>query len=584
MSVIIRMILIYRCGVCSAAFLFGLASLSAGHGADSVRSPEAVVEVHTALKRKLNAEQRMQRSPAQKWLGSKGPERAPLSRSLRQEGDEWNPATLLAPVDMLVTPHAEAKRKALEPQSSGRTIVEWQQPADVLSSRALWSQHGTINSKVASSDVKLDISGTQRDVARGANAPVSELSFLQPKNRERNLVDDLNLKLSTLNDVLQFTIRESSSIYSADVSYLLDLARKNRDKNSPGPQRFLQLPGEGHAGLQRIDIKLFDSTPMTVTAFGFRKEVDRSYLSFASTKAKDEFATPDQTGETTGLKVRLGAISLTSSYGNYERTSDFARTARQDHTLAWDTSDLRNHLPGIGLEAISPFVPTSLSITRFESQRPVGTSQSRGFERTSGYAANATWKWDSGYGNASYWDYRLDGAPITVPAYGFAGRGFDAGVGAYGKGLEVYGGVSHHRSDDVSSFWNSITSGFDAYAILTYKPSDFPDLSVNGGVGQYDYNAMASTVFSRGSYWSATFSMDFSKWLPRFDGFTPTTNPGENPVASTPPSNRFNLKSPLSDKASLKLFYRYANESGQEIAGGHWSDSHLIAATLSRRL
>jgi hypothetical protein len=584
MLVIIKMMLVHRRGVCSAAFLFGLASASGVHGTESVRPPEAPVEVQTALKRQISAEQRFQRPRARKPLAGKEPQRAPLSPSPRQGEEEWNRSTLLAPMDTLVVPRAEAKSNAVVPQSSTRTVIEWQQPADVLSSRALWSQQGTINSNVAVSDVKLDISGTQRDVARGVNAQVSELSFLQPKNWERNQVDDLKLKLSTFNDILQFTIRESGSAYFADVSYLLDLARKNRDKNSPGPQRFLQVPGEGHAGLQRVDVKLFDSTSLTVTAFGFRKEVDRSYMSFASVKAKDEFATPDQTGETTGVKIRLGVISLTSSYGNYERTSDAARIARQDHTLTWDTSNLRHQLPSIGLEVISPFVPTSLSITRFESQTPVATGQQRGFERTSGYATNATWKWDAGYGNASYWDYRLEGAGTDVRGYGFAGRGFDAGVGMYGTALEVYSGISHYRSDELSPLWYSITSGFDAYGVVTYKLAALPDLSLNGSVGQYDYKAMVSTAFSSGSYWSATVSLNFSKWLQPFDGSKAAASAAENAGAYATPASRFNLKSPLSDKPSLKLFYRYATESGQEMAGGHWSDSHLIAAALSRRL
>ena len=33
----------------------------------------------------------------------------------------------------------------------------------------------------------------------------------------------------------------------------------------------------------------------------------------------------------------------------------------------------------------------------------------------------------------------------------------------------------------------------------------------------------------------------------------------------------------------LKLFYRYATESAQEITDSHWSESHLIAAALRGR-
>jgi hypothetical protein len=445
-----------------------------------------------------------------------------------------------------------------------------------------------MQTNVVAPDAKLEIFGTQLDVARAPNSELSELSFIQPKNRERNQVDDLKLKLSTSNETLQLTIRESGSLYSADANYLLDLARKNRNSNDPGVQRFLQNPGTGHADLQRFDFKLYETDSFGVTAFAFRKDVDLSYMSFAAVKAKDEFAAVDQTGATGGAKLRLGAISLTSSYGNYERASAIndATRARQDHTIALDTAYLASNLRGMVPAFLDALIPASISVTRFDSQTPFKTPMEGLVERTTGYAGNAAWKWDSGYANISYWNYRLDGEASGAPSYAFAGRGVDGGFGAYRDALGVYSGMSYYQADDLSLLSRSATGGYDAYTLLTYKLNGFPDLSFSGNLGRYDYASFAFPGSSSGGhYWNATVGFDFSKWL-RSDSAaanqTPAT-PADGQGSPGAATSRFNLKSPVGDKPSLKLFYRYATEPADGTTGGHATDSHLFAAAVRGR-
>ena len=451
----------------------------------------------------------------------------------------------------------------------------------------MWAQRGSINSNVVAADVKLAISGSKIDIARDPNADISELGFVQAKNWERNQVDDLKLKFSTFDDALQLTIRESGSSYSADPNYLFERARKNHGNNVSGPERLSRSPGDGHADLQRLDWKVFDLDAMGITAFGFRKEVDPSYMSFTSAKAKDEFAAADQSGGAGGAKLRLGTVSLTSSYGNYERLSDSATMARQDHTIAWDTSDVRNRLQSAGLALFAPVVPTSLSVTRFDGQRSFRMDEQRPSERTSGYAATAAWNWSSGYGNVSYWDYRLDSERIGTAAYAFAGRGLDIGFGTWRAAWGLYGGASYYRSDDRSLLSRSVAGGYDAYASVTYKLDDLPDLSLTGNFGQYDYEGIVVPVSSSGVYWSATIGFDFSKWLRSADGAaankTAGTSAAESSSGPAPTISRFNLKSPVGDKPSLKVFYRYAAESADETAGGKSSDNHLVGAVLRGR-
>jgi hypothetical protein len=505
-------------------------------------------------------------------------------------------APILTPLASASPGTVDRKLIFVQPSSSAATRVEWEQPNGELFPRALWSQRGTIESKFANEHAKLEISGAKVNVARGPNAGPSELNFLQPKNREHNQVDDLTLKFSAFNGILQLTLRESGSSYSADANYLLELARRSSNKNAPGRERFIQIPGDGHAGLQRLDLKVYQSDSTSVTIFGFRKDVDRSYESFVSAKAKDEFATADQTGEAGGAKVRLGAISVTSSYGSYERMSGVTNStiARQDHTVALDTWDLRSRLQALGLAfPIEAFLPTSLYVTRFEHQTLFRKAEDGPLDSTIGFSTGASWNSDSGYVNVTYWDYRLDSQRVGSASYDFAGRGLEIGFGAYGTAWGAYTGLSYHRADDLAPFSNSVSRGYDGYALLTYKLTDLPDLSISGSVSQYSYEGIAFPA-SSGFYWSATVGLDFSKWLPSAGSPSPnhkavgTLVTAENPLGSAQPdapgvaraSTSFNFKSPVGDKTSLKLFYRYAAETAAGGFGSTSGDNHLIAAIV----
>jgi hypothetical protein len=527
--------------------------------------------------------------------GESGASASPHNRNTT----EASVASLLTPMAIAGVRSPERKLTFAQPGLNASTRVDVEGPGRELFPRAQWSRRATMESKFASEDAKLEISGTTVDIAREPNAGPSELNFLQSKNMERNQVDDLALKFSAFGALL--TLRESSSSYAADISYLLELARRNGNKNALGRERFIQTPGDGHAGLQRLDLKLYEWDSLSVTAFGFRKDVDRSYESFVSAKAKDEFATADQTGEAGGVKLRSGAISVTSSYGSYKRMSGVANStvAQQDHTVALDTWDLRSRLQGWGLAfPIEAFLPTSLYVTRFEHQTLFTKAADGPPDSTSGYSAGASWNWNSGYANVTYWDYRLDSQRVGDSSYDFAGRGLEIGFGAYGTAWGAYTGLSYYRADDLAPVSNSISSGYDAYALLTYKLDDFPDLSLNGSVSQYQYEGIAFPASSTGFYWSATLGLDFSKWLPAVGNASSnnqaavSSGTAENPLGSAQPDipgvarirTSFNFKSPIGDKPSLKLFYRYAAETTEGGFGNRSGDSHLIAAILRGRL
>ena len=109
------------------------------------------------------------------------------------------------------------------------------------------------------------------------------------KHHQQNYVEDLNLTFATSNDWVRFSVRQSQSAYTADADYLRMLASQNKNRNSPGRERFLFHEGaEGTAGLERIDVNVLRSDWLGASVFASHRDVDVYYESLASQKSKDE--------------------------------------------------------------------------------------------------------------------------------------------------------------------------------------------------------------------------------------------------------------------------------------------------------
>jgi hypothetical protein len=400
------------------------------------------------------------------------------------------------------------------------------------------------------------------DAAQNANGALQGFS-IRRKNWEENPVGDLKLNLSVIENWVQLSVRQSQSVYAADPDYLGTLANKNKNLNLPGKERFLLREGaEGNAGIQRIDFKLFDSGFLAMSAFAFHSDVDLYYESLASLKAKDEFAIPNRSSDASGVKVRLGSASLTTTYTNATllRGANSPTETRIDQTLAFDLADFRKRfgdaLPGM----IWELSPTSIYVSLFNKETSYKTALEGPPDRTTGLSSGANWAWKGGSANVNYWNYSLDSQRIGEASYDSAGRGVDASVGGFAGAAGFYAGLSYRRSDDLAPLSRAVEKGYDVYASAYYKPQRLPDLVIDGNIGRYGYNSVAYAVMSGGTYWSVTFGLDFSKYLSNFADAKP-------PAAA---------KSVPGGAPSLKMFYRFYSETDYGLIGGTPGDSHFV--------
>jgi len=390
------------------------------------------------------------------------------------------------------------------------------------------------------------------------------------RNWEQNNVEDLRLNFSALGDWVQLSVRQSQSQYSADQNYLRELASRNKNKNLLGKERFLGRDGaEGAAGLQRLDVRLFDSNLLGVSTFAFRSEVDPYYESLTSSKSKDEFATANRSSDAAGAKVRFASLSITTSYMNSSQLIGFATPseARHDQTIGLDLTDLRGRIG----ESLPPVIwmvaPSGIYATNFVKETSYKTAAEGLPDRTTGIGAGAYWTWDNGNAHVSYWKYDLDSRRVGAASYDSAGRGLDASIGVYKGPVSFYGGVSLRHMEDLAPQSQAIDHSYDAYASLSYKPAYLPDIVVDGGLGRYGYDSRAYGITSDATYWSATLGLEFAKFL----------WPNESQQRSGP-------KGINSRSLSLKLFYKYYNEADHGIVGATLGDSHLLGMAFRAAL
>jgi hypothetical protein len=188
-------------------------------------------------------------------------------------------------------------------------------------------------------------------------------------------------------------------------------------------------------------------------------------------------------------------------------------------------------------------------VNSFVKETPHQTFTETSPPRTKGISAGASWAWNSGNADVSYWNYSLDSS-VDGQSYNSAGRGAYASIGAYADAIGFYAGLMYHYAEDFAAFSNTVDRGYDAYLSVYYKPRYLPDIVVDGSFGREEYNSFNYT--SDATYWSATLGFDFSKYL-------------WSPVET---------KSKVSSKLPMaKLFYGYYSQS---IVGAAPTGSHLV--------
>jgi hypothetical protein len=391
------------------------------------------------------------------------------------------------------------------------------------------------------------------------------------RNWEQNYIQNLNLKLSALEDRVQFSVRQSQSFYAADPNYLRVLASKDKNKNLSGKERFLfREVALGTALSERLETKIFESNLVGLSTFASRSEIDSDYESLVSQKKKDEFATANRSNNTVGAKVRLESFSLTNSYTTSSQLSggSTATQAGQEQTIGLDLTDLHQRTGKLLPPAFWALAPSYVYVGNFVRQTSFKTAAEGPPDQTTGTTAGATWGWKGGYASVGYYNYYLDSRRSGYASYDSAGHGLNASVSAYGPLLEFYAGISDYRSDDLAPYSRAINHGQDAYSMVTFKPAGFPDIVLGGTFGRYEYDSSVYAITSDTNYWSASLGFEFSKFLPSF------------PMAKQHKA----VKGTGNGPPSLKFFYRYYNEINRGIGDATTSDSHFVGVMFRESL
>jgi hypothetical protein len=240
-------------------------------------------------------------------------------------------------------------------------------------------------------------------------------------------------------------------------------------------------------------------------------------------------------------KVHFGLLSVTTSYTNSKTLFGAGppTETKQDQTITLDLTGARN------LWSLSP---SAVYVNSFAKETPYQTISYEGTDRTTGISAGASWGWNGGNANVSYWNFSLDSRPTGQP-YNSTGRGFDASIGADVNTIGFYAGFSYNDTEELASFSNAVARGQDAYVSVSYKPQYLPDIVASGNMGRYQYNNFVYGIADDATYWSATLGFDFSKFLRSpletktkptaklfYKYYSPTDH---STVAATPASSQF---------------------------------------------
>jgi len=452
----------------------------------------------------------------------------------------------------------------------------------VSQGRPLWAEHSLSNT-LNDPRFKFGLQTSDTDIVREANSNSQDFSFFPRRNWEANRVQDVKMNFGMLDDRLQLTMKQSHSFYAADRDYLLQLASKNKNSSNPGRERFLAANGsEGDADLQRVDAKLYRSDFLELATFASRRDVDAYYESFASTKAKDEFSVSNRSSREGGAKLRVGSMSITSSYANSEYVVGVGTPTqvRQEHMIGFDFTDFRRRTGDALPAAVWSVAPSSVFMSVFTKANHFETAAEGPPDQTTGISAGAAWARDSDYANVSYWRYGVDSRRTDAASYDSAGRGLDVTFGTFWRSLGFDGGLSHRRFDDLAPYSRSIESSYDAYLSTSYKLYRLPDLSLTGALGRYEYQSLVGGSAMQDAYWSATVALDFSKYLSPSRGSAGIARMADG---DRPGFNR-TIKGPYAGTPTLKLLYRYLNDTNQGFVDVKSGGSHLFGVLFAERL
>jgi hypothetical protein len=180
-------------------------------------------------------------------------------------------------------------------------------------------------------------------------------------------------------------------------------------------------------------------------------------------------------------------------------------------------------------------------------------------DKTIGAHAGASWGWQNGNTDISYWNYKLNSRDGS---YDSSGHGLTASAGFYNGFSGLSFGVSYSRLDDLAPASRAVNSGADFYSVLTYKPYNFSDIALIGNIGEYKYHGIAYGNTDIMNYWSAAIVYDVSKFI----------------QSSFGPSRKDAQSAGLGDM--LKFLYRYSSKNTNPQDTG--TDNHYVGIAFRK--
>ena len=356
---------------------------------------------------------------------------------------------------------------------------------------------------------------------------------------QANPVEDKEVKYSGPGGAVRMTVREASSAGLLGTNFAFNYSLNTDKTSQPFSLASTEWPTNTTAKSQKVEWKVVDSKNLGVTVFGYQNEVGSSFKPFG--EAKKEFATPGTRTMKAGGQVRVGALSFgfahsriantVDSIANFSPTQDtdanyfFTAKNSNAYSTAQNEASVALALPELlaGVQApVSNLLPNLWASV--SNKQPLQTGSEPVFSSATSIASfGGTWNWDNGYATLGYWTYSSDKSPGLSASW--SGRGFDANFGMYRSSFGIGAGLSYGQSEDAVAASRSAGALYSYYVTASYKPDKLPAIWVTAAAGNYDHNAIASSVASsdlnanlyadssQGAYSSLTVGLDFTNWL-----------------------------------------------------------------------
>ena len=400
---------------------------------------------------------------------------------------------------------------------------------------------------------------------------------------QANPVEDKEVKYSGPGGAVRMTVREASSAGLLGTNFAPDYSLNTDKTAQPFSLASTEWSTNTTAKSQKMELRVVDSKNFGVTVFGYQNEVGSGFKPFGETKK--EFATPGTRTMKAGGEVRVGALSFgfahsriantVDSIANFSPTQDtdenyfFTAKNSNAYSAAQNEASVALALPELlaGVSApVSNLLPNLWASV--SNKQPLHTGSEPAFSSsTSGASFGGTWNWDNGYATLGYWTYSSDKSPGLSASW--SGRGFNANVGMYRSLFGIDAGLSYGQSEDAVAASRSAGALYSSYVTASYKPDKLPAIWVTAAAGNYDHNAIASSVTSsdlnanlyadssHGAYSSLTVGLDFKNWLW-----------GNNQGA---------LGTPY---PSVKLLYRYTENTFFDNSAHKTNDANSLVAVM----